>query len=107
MPEDPQGLVALVGNIARDTSQIKTDLAVNTTKTGYIEEHLRTLNGKVIKQEERLQIADKERGDLTNRVIGIERKNKRWDDGWIGVMKQLGLFALGLVSAYLINRYFK
>ena len=77
MPEDQnQAVISLLNNITRATSQIQTDLAVNTTKTGYIEEHLRTLNGKVSKQEERLQNAEKEIEPLATA--------KRRDDGWGG-----------------------
>lgn len=97
-PQD-QSVIALLTNITRDTGQIKTDLAVNTTKTGYIEEHLRTLNGKVIKQEERLQAVEKSSEALIN-------SKRRWDDGLTGFIKEVSLFALGLLSAYIINQYF-
>ncbi len=55
MSDDQNAVIGLLTNQSRDLSQIKTDLAVNTTKTAAIEDHLKTLNGKVLKQEERLQ----------------------------------------------------
>lgn len=100
--QDQSGIMALLANLARDTSQIKTDLAVNTTKTGYIEEHLRTLNGKVVKQEERQQNADKERGEIKGIVDGLVTSKRRWNDGLVGVLKQLAIFGLGILSAYII-----
>jgi hypothetical protein len=106
MSDDQNAVIGILNNLQRDTSQIKTDLAVNTTKTGYIEEHLRTLNGKVLKQEEKQQQADKERDALKEDVAVLLTSKRRWNDGWLGVLKQFGLFALGLISAFIISRYF-
>jgi hypothetical protein len=103
MPEEQnQTVISLLTNLTRDTSQIKTDLAVNTTKTGYIEDHLRTLNGKVVKQEERQQRTDKELADLTTTTKELKSAKRRWDDGLLGLIKQIGLFGLGILSAYII-----
>jgi hypothetical protein len=104
MSDDQNAVIAILNNLQRDTSQIKTDLAVNTTKTGYIEEHLRTLNGKVVKQEEKQQKADEERGKLSMTVKDLVSSKRRWNEGWQGLLKQLGLFALGIVSAYIIYK---
>ena len=106
MEEQSQAVLTMLANVSRDIGQIKTDLAVNTTKTGYIEEHLRTLNGKVIKQEERQQNADKEREGISQTVQGLIASKRRWDDGWRGVLKQIAIFGLGILSAYIIHRYF-
>ena len=104
MPDDQNAVIGLLTNLQRDTSQIKTDLAVNTTRTGYIEDHLRTLNGKVVKQEERQQQADKERSLLQDEVTELRQSKRRWNDGWVGVLKQIGLFALGILSAVIIYK---
>lgn len=77
MPDNQDNAVInLLTSITRDTGQIKTDLAVNTTRTGGIEEHLRTLNGKVVKQEERLQKVSEE-NDLNTRFREEAENNKR------------------------------
>lgn len=99
MSDEPQTIITLLTNLTRDVGQIKTDLAVNTTRTGYIEDHLRTLNGKVIKQEERMQVIETNNNDLL-------RSKKRWDDGWVGALKQFAIFGLALLSAYIISKYF-
>lgn len=99
MNDSETTMITLLTNLTRDVGQIKTDLAVNTTKTGFIEEHLRTLNGKVIKQEEKQQNTDTALSELV-------KSKRRWDDGWRGASKQAGLFVLGIVSAYIIKRYF-
>ena len=52
--EQNNAVINLLTNLSRDSSQIKTDLAVNTTKTTAIEEHLRVLNGKVLKHDQEL-----------------------------------------------------
>lgn len=104
--ENQNSIIAMLSNITRDTGQIKTDLAINTTKTGYIEEHLRVLNGKVVKQEERQQLTDKELQGSRNTIGQLVNSKRRWDDGWLGALKQLGIFILGLASAYIIKRYF-
>ena len=104
MSEDQNALLAVLTNVQRDTSQIKTDLAVNTTKTGYIEDHLRQLNGKVVKQEEKQQKADEERAQLASSVQDLVSSRRRWNDGWQGLLKQVGIFALGILSAYIIYK---
>lgn len=107
MPDEQnQAIIGLLTNLGRDTSQIRTDLAVNTTKTGYIEEHLRTLNGKVAKQEERLQHQDEVIQDTKLKTDGLANAKRRLDDGWRGTLKQLGIFGLGLLSAYIIHKFF-
>jgi hypothetical protein len=101
MPEehDQQALLVMLSNVQRDTGQIKNDLAVNTTKTGYIEDHLRTLNGKVVKQEERLQAVEKSSEGLVN-------TKKTWTDGFSGVFKYIFGVLSTLISAFIINKYF-
>lgn len=107
MSEDQnQAVIPLLTNLSRDVGQIKTDLAVNTTKTGYIEEHLRVLNGKVAKQEERLQKQDDEIQSTKTKTDELANAKRRLDDGWRGTLKQTALFGLGLLSAYIIHRYF-
>lgn len=102
MPDDQNAIIGILNNLQRDTSQIKTDLAVNTTRTGYIEEHLRTLNGKVIKQEEKQQAADQERLVLKEEVSELRQSKRRWNDGWLGVLKQVALVALGVCASLLV-----
>jgi hypothetical protein len=104
--EQNQAVISLLTNITRDTGQIKTDLAVNTTKTGYIEDHLRTLNGKVAKQEERLQHQDELIQETKIKTDDLASAKRRLDDGWRGTLKQICLFLLGLLSAYIISKYF-
>jgi hypothetical protein len=105
MSDDQNVVLGILNNLQRDTSQIKTDLAVNTTKTGYIEDHLRQLNGKVVKQEERQQKAAEERIALKEDVTGLLNSKRRWNDSWLGVLKQFGLFGLGILSAYIIYNF--
>lgn len=107
MSEDQNAVIAILNNLQRDTSQIKTDLAVNTTKTGYIEDHLRQLNGKVVKQEERQQKIEEAQATVTIDVRDLKTSKRRWNDGWLGVLRQFGLFILGLLSAYIIINYFQ
>ena|ERR1041385_9030254 len=106
MSEDQNAIIGILNNLQRDTSQIKTDLAINTTRTGYIEDHLRQLNGKVVKQEERQQQTDKTLTSLKDDTAQLQLSKRRWNDGWLGVLRQFGLFALGLISAFIIAKYF-
>lgn len=100
MDNEQQGVLTMLINIMKDTNKITSDLAVNTTKTSAIEQHLRDLNGKVIKQEERLQRVEPTVERLSN-------ARRRWDDGIVGVFKQAGLFTLGIISTYITFKYFK
>lgn len=104
MSDDQNAVIGLLTNLQRDTSQIKTDLAVNTTRTGYIEDHLRTLNGKVLKQEEKQQQADKERGDLITKVGELETSKRRWSDGWLGILRYIGIAILAIAQAFIIYK---
>lgn len=93
-------VINLLTNQSRDLSQIKTDLAVNTTKTAAIEDHLNKLNGKVVKQEERLQLLSEEAAENTKyREDSQNAHNKRKDRMWDILEKSLWAVVPGLTLA--------
>ena len=56
--KNEERIMESLDSIKESIGTIKTDLAVNTTRTGNIEEHLKTLNGKVQAHESRLQVQE-------------------------------------------------
>lgn len=96
--QDTTVIMSMLVNLTKDVGDIKANLAVNTNETKGMKDHLGTLNGKVVKQEERMQLVE-----ATTQTLMASKK--RWDDGWIGLIKQLGLVALGFIIAY-VNKHF-
>ncbi len=104
-------VINLLTSITRDTGQIKTDLAVNTTKTAAIEDHLKQLNGKVVKQEAKSQLlADAEEKNTKFREDREAKQAKNKDRFWNFMEKLLWAIIPGLaialwkVAEYLISQ---
>lgn len=88
-----------MNGMAKDVNQLRIDLALNTQRTGSIEEHLKDLNGKVIKQEAKQQDTD----TILNSLV---KSKRRWDEGLFGMLRQFALFGMGLLSAFIIHKWF-
>jgi hypothetical protein len=111
MSDDQNAVIGLLTNQSRDLSQIKTDLAVNTTKTAAIEDHLKTLNGKVLKQQDELQqLNDATAKNTAFREASELAHDKRKDRMWDILEKALWAIIPGLAIGiwqtiqYLINQ---
>jgi hypothetical protein len=73
-------------NIVFLLGEIKSNLAVNTTKTTAIEEHLKTLNGKVAAHESRLQVTeghDALSNQLLQQVVSQLNEKKSEKRDWV------------------------
>jgi hypothetical protein len=110
MSED-NAVIGLLTNQSRDLSQIKTDLAINTTKTGAIEEHLKTLNGKVATQEVRQQEQAATQALLAQAITSLkdtmqtmETRTEKNDNIWRENRGKViwGLIVIGLMLFYYI-----
>lgn len=110
MPENENpAVIQLLTNLGRDVGQIKTDLAVNTTKTAAIEDHLKTLNGKVVRQEAAIQVLNNDNRDTKAFVTEQQNMKRRKSDNWRGLIEKILLIiivpllaALWQVIQYLI-----
>ncbi len=77
-----QTLINAVLEIQKDISAIKTSQAVATTKMEAVEDHLKTLNGKVASQEIRQQEQAATQSLLAASIQSLQKKDERDDDFW-------------------------
>lgn len=106
MSEDQNSaVIQLLTNQGRDIGQIKTDLAVNTTKTSAIESHLGQLNSKVAKQEAINAESEKRFNVLeeAQRLVGTfineqQSLKRRRSDSRNDLLQKLFLMAVGPFS---------
>jgi chromosome segregation ATPase len=91
---DQQAVIQLLTTITRDTGQIKTDLAVNTNDTKGIKDHLANLNGKVVKQEGRIQTLEEQERETKRFIEDTQNMMRRKSDRRSELLQKIFLVAV-------------
>lgn len=106
MPDDDiRELRTDIRGIYTELKAVRAEAADNGKITARIEEHLRTLNGKVLANQDSIKERKKESADLDNRVDIIDKEianQKVWNRVWNAIAGFMGAIA-GSVITWLIT----
>lgn len=92
-----------LSDIRVELISIGKDLAVNTTKTGYIEDHLKTLNGKVAAHESRLQLNESSLSLQTQVLTELTTQTKEDKTFWKANKEKFAWLVLGSGFSLLVG----
>lgn len=80
-------LLNAILEVQKDTSEIKATIAVNSTRIGNIEDHLKTLNGKVASQEVRQQEQASTQSLLAASITSLQQRDTAQENVWREVQR--------------------